>query len=269
MTATQSEQSGIRLGLSARRLRARFSLRPLRQRLRDFALGHTGREDLATFREDLARRYLCGEGIEIGALHRPLRLPRGTHVRYVDVMSRQELLEVHSSAVYGNPRWIVETDVVDDGERLEKFEDGSLDFVIANHMLEHTEDPIGALSHLVRVLRSNGVLFLTLPDPRHTFDALRPRTSVEHLLRDHQEGPHLSREEHYREWARIECLADARIDSRVAEFAEEGARHHFHVWELEDFLTLIRALSLPMQLEHAQAHLDEFAVILRRRGEVT
>jgi hypothetical protein len=37
--------------------------------------------------------------------------------------------------------------VVDDGTRLASFADGSLDFVIANHMLEHFEDPIAALEH--------------------------------------------------------------------------------------------------------------------------
>src|SRR5262249_38602818 len=132
------------------------------------------------------------------------------------------------------------------------------------HVLEHTEDPIAALHSLVRVLRPSGILFLTLPDPRRTFDELRPRTSVEHVLRDHQEGPHVSREQHYREWAFVECLPDDRIAARVAQFAEEGTRHHFHVWELGGFLELIDALALPTSLELAQVHLDEFAVVLRR-----
>jgi hypothetical protein len=41
-------------------------------------------------------------------------------------------------------------------------------------------------------------------------------------------------------------------------------RHHSHVWELDGFLELLRALDLSVRLELAQAHLDEFAVILRR-----
>jgi SAM-dependent methyltransferase len=225
------------------------------------------RADLATFREDLARRYLQGDGIEIGALHRPLRLPAAARVRYVDIMSRDELLATHSSAVYGDPRWVVNTDVIDDGERLESFADQSVDFVIANHMLEHTEDTIAALQHLVRVLRPGGVLFLTLPDARHTFDALRPRTTVEHLLRDHREGPNASREEHYREWAVVECLPEERIAERVAQFASQRTRNHFHVWELAGFLDFLFTLELGITLEFAQAHKDEFAVVLRRLGD--
>lgn len=222
------------------------------------------RDDLATIREDLARRYLSGGGIEIGALHRPVRVPPAAHVRYVDVMSRDDLLATYSSAVYGNPKWVVETDVIDNGERLEAFEDESEDFVIANHILEHTEDPIAALGHLVRVLRPGGVLFLTLPDARYTFDALRARTTVDHLLRDHQEGPEVSRQTHYQEWAVVECLPEDQIPDRIAQFAREGTRHHFHVWELEGFLELLAAVHLPVRLLHAQRHLDEFAVILQR-----
>jgi predicted SAM-dependent methyltransferase len=77
----------------------------------------------------------------------------------------------------------VEIDVIDDGSRLASFGDQSIDFVVANHVLEHLEDPVAALHHWLRVLRPRGVLFLTLPDAQHTpFDAARERTSVEHLL---------------------------------------------------------------------------------------
>ena len=246
------------------RVRTRLSMRPARQRLRDVLLRRSDRVDQATFREDLARRYLLGDGIEIGALHRPLRVPPAARVRYVDLLTREELLATHSSAVYGNPRWVVATDVIDNGERLSSFADASVDFVVANHVLEHAEDPIEALNNFVRVLRPGGILFLTLPDARHTFDASRPRTTLEHLLRDHREGPHGSRKEHYREWARVECLPDDQIAARVAEYAEADTRHHFHVWELDGFLDLLRALGLPIRLELAQAHQDEFAAILRR-----
>ena len=241
-----------------------LSTRPARRRLRDLLLRASDRDDLQAFREDLARRYLAGDGIEIGALHRSLRVPLSARVRYVDVMSRDHLLSTYSPAVYGNPKWVVETDVIDNGERLETFEDESVDFVIANHVLEHTEDPIAALHHLVRVIRPGGELFLTLPDARYTFDALRERTTVEHLLRDHRDGPEVSRQTHYREWAVVECLPEEEIPARVEEFTREGTRHHFHVWELEGFLDFLGAVSLPARLVHAQTHADEFAVILRR-----
>jgi hypothetical protein len=49
-----------------------------------------------------------------------------------------------------------------------------------------------------------------------------------------------------------------------AQYALEDARHHFHVWELEDFVAFVLAIELPCRLTHAQAYLKEFAVILRK-----
>jgi hypothetical protein len=57
-----------------------------RRRLRDLVL-RRGSDDRFVAREDLARRYLRGGGIEIGALTWPLRVPPGTRVRYVDPAS--------------------------------------------------------------------------------------------------------------------------------------------------------------------------------------
>jgi SAM-dependent methyltransferase len=243
---------------------ARWGSRRVRQLLHDALLSASELDDNDAFRGGVARRFLRGDGIEIGALHRPMRVPRSARVRYVDVMSRQELLAIHSGPLYVNPSWVREPDVVDDGERLASFADASVDFVIANHMLEHAEDPIGALGNFARVLRPGGVMFIALPDARRTFDALRERTSVEHLLRDHSLGPGVSRAMHYREWAFVECLPQELVAERVACFEREKARHHFHVWELDGFLDLSRAISLPVSLEFAATHSNEFVTVFRR-----
>jgi predicted SAM-dependent methyltransferase len=222
----------------------------------------------AVTREDLARRYLQGDGIEIGPLTWPMRMPPGARVRYVDHAGRDELIRLYGDSFDGQGAYasaIPETDVVDDGATLATFADASVDFVVANHVLEHIEDPIGALENLLRVIRPGGVLFLALPDARHTFDARRDRTSVDHLLRDHRDGPEGSRHAHYEEWARIiESRPEDQVAQRVAEFAAEEARNHFHVWELDTFLELIRALDLPCSLELGQTNHHEFIVILRR-----
>ena len=213
-------------------------------------------------RDDLAFRYLQGEGIEIGALYRPQRVPPGVRVRYVDHAGGDDLYEI-----YPDHDWVQPPDVVDEAETLAKFDDESLDFVIANHVLEHVEDPVTALHAFLRVLRPGGVVFITLPDARHNFDQRRARTTVEHVLRDHREGPETSRREHYEEWAHIiEGIDDDRlVAERADQFAAEGTRNHFHVWVLESFLELLFALELPVTLESASSTEFEFAVILRKR----
>jgi predicted SAM-dependent methyltransferase len=245
----------------ARDLTGRFdATRRARRWLRD-VVARSGPPHWKATREDLSFRYLRGDGIEIGALYSPLRVPPGARVRYVDHASGDELRRI-----YPEHDWVQVPDVVDEGERLAKFGDESLDFVIANHMLEHVEDPIEALGHFLRVLRPGGVLFLTLPDPRRTFDGRRERTTVEHLLRDHREGPQVSRREHQLEWARVvEAIGDEDdVAQRVDEYEREGSRHHFHVWEVESFLAFVLALGLPVDVEAAQVTDDEFAVILRK-----
>jgi SAM-dependent methyltransferase len=261
--------SEFRLDSIARTLRRWIARSPAQLRLRDLVLD-VGRRKLFVYREDLARRYLRGSGIEIGAMALPMRVPPSVQVHQLDRMSRAELIESEGPAMRGvgaDPEHIVEIDIVDDAATLAKVSDASVHFVVANHVLEHLEDPIGALQNMIRVLRPGGTLLLTLPDPAHSFDARRPPTSVAHLLADHEHGPEVSRAAHYREWAQlIEGVPADRVDARAAEFAEQDARHHFHVWRLSDFLTLLLAIDLPAEVIHAQSYLKEFAVVMRRGG---
>jgi SAM-dependent methyltransferase len=224
-----------------------------------------GASDRKTIREDVALRFLRGEGVEIGALDFPLRLPRGARVRYVDYLDATGLREAYGSTLReGRP--LIVPDVVDDGARLNSFADASLDFVVANHMLEHVEDPIAAFQHQLRVLRPGGVLYLTLPDARQTFDAPRKRTTTEHLLQDHREGPQVSRREHYEECARhIEGHSGETVRKRAQEMEAQGLRPHFHVWEPVTFAGFLAALDLPCSLELLQASVGEFVVVVRKQ----
>ena len=54
------------------------------------------------------------------------------------------------------------------------------------------------------------IAYLAIPDKRFTFDEACAVTSVEHLLRDHEEGPDVSLREHYEDW----CRADFSFSTR-------------------------------------------------------
>ena len=238
-----------------------------KKRLRDVML-FDGVERWWVAREDLARRYLQGEGIEIGAFTWPMRVPKGASVKYLDHAPRDELIRGYGDT-FGkegtNGAMIPETDIVDDGEVLAKVADESQDFVIANHVLEHMPDPIKALGHWLRVLRPGGILFLSLPDGRHTFDRFREPTTLEHLLRDHAEGPEVSRWQHYREWAKyIEGRGDETLDERAAEYEAIDERNHFHVWTADTFLGMLPGFGLPCTVEAAQRTQHDFVCILAK-----
>jgi SAM-dependent methyltransferase len=214
----------------------------------------------------IANKYLRGEGIEIGALHRPLKTPRSATVKYVDRLTVEDLRK-HYPELAELP--LVKTDIIDDGQKLGTVGDASQDFVIANHFLEHAPDPIATVSNLFRVLKTGGVLYLTLPDKRYTFDVDRPVTTLEHVIRDHEEGPEWSRLEHYREWSRLVEKRDGEEAERYAEeLIEKDYSIHFHVWSPTEMLELViylkTGVGLPLDIELFCQNQGECIFILRK-----
>jgi SAM-dependent methyltransferase len=234
-------------------------------------------------RAAFANSYLIGEGIEIGPLHQPLAVPPHAHVRYVDRMLTPDLRREYPELADWN---LTNVDIVDDGEKLETIAAESQDFIVANHFLEHTEDPVGTIETHLGKLKPGGVLFYAVPDKRFTFDFRRPPTPIEHMVADHEEGPARSRAEHYREWCRLVIDAEAGASPSVGnaeqaaseEWVEERARQleaqaysiHMHVWTQAEFLKLILALRErnddTFDLEAAARVGIEFIVVLRKDG---
>src|SRR5262249_21754910 len=147
------------------------------------------------------------------------------------------------------------------------------DFVVANHLIEHCQDPIGTLSAYSRVLRDGGILYLAAPDRRRSrFDRRRAETTLEHLVEDHESGPADSRATHYDEWAElgIEVPADE-APERARALEAEGYSIHFHTFTLSSFLGLLlhcrAAYSVPLEVLAAETNDHEFIVIARKASE--
>ena len=155
--------------------------------------------EVVAARARIGAPYLTGAGIEIGALNAPTPLPAGARVRYVDRLSLDDLRGQYRELV---DETFVAVDIVDDGERLATIADASLDFLIANHMLEHCENPLGTLRTHLRKMKPGGWLFYAIPEARTGFDATRPRTTSAHLVDDDADGGERARFAHYVEWAR-------------------------------------------------------------------
>jgi SAM-dependent methyltransferase len=230
-------------------------------------------------RGNLAERFLSGEGLEIGPLHQPLAMPPQAVPRYVDRMTVDELRSEYPEL----EDWdLTEPDIVDDGEALGTIAAASQDFVVANHFLEHCENPINTIETHLGKLKPGGILFYAVPDKRFTFDFRRPITPLEHMVADYEEGPERSRREHYDEWARLVIddqapesgngvrASEAWVRSKARELERDSYSIHMHVWTQVEFLQLILAcrarLEDAFEIEAAARQGIEFIVVLRKQG---
>lgn len=189
-------------------------------------------------REVLARRYLRGSGIEVGALHAPVPAVNAK-VRYVDRMNTDDLRRQYPEL---NDMPLVPVDIIDDGERLTTIADESQDFVIANHFLEHCENPLMTLDNLLRVIVPGGILYLALPEQRRSdLDQGRAITPFAHLVADLEQGPEVSRRQHYQEWvdARPASLDAVQLHHNPDVLMEIGYSIHFHVWDVWAMLDML------------------------------
>lgn len=230
------------------------------------------RQDL---RPKLVKQYIKGNGIEIGALHQPLQVSNKTaNVRYVDRLSVPELREHYPELADLN---LQNVDIVDNGELLTSFSESSVDFIIANHFLEHTQDPVRTIKRHVEVLRDNGILYLAVPDKRFTFDRLREVTSLEHFRNDHSSGPETSYLDHVHEYVKkVDCLTGIAFEEKVQQIIERNYSIHFHVWDassLKEFMNrlIIEEQKVPVQLVEFVENpaREECICILRKNGKST
>jgi SAM-dependent methyltransferase len=213
----------------------------------------------------LAARYLEGAGIEIGALNRPTLLPSKCRIMYLDRMGTATLQAQYPEIP---AKEIQHVDIVGNCERLDLLSLPELDFIIANHFLEHCQDPIGTLASFVRVLRPQGKIYLAIPNRVRTFDSERSPTPPSHFLNDFRDGGASSRHEHYEEWvSQVNHVSEAQTPEKVQELMDADYSIHFHVWTPNEFLQFVdlvsRSLSIELEIVACLENDGEFLVVLR------
>ena len=226
-----------------------------------------GSEDFElTARQGLARKFLRGSGVEIGALQRKLALPESCRVRYVDRMHMADLLE-HYPEMRQFP--LQAPDVVDNGEQLATIAEGSLDFLVANHFFEHSENPLKTMMNFLRVLKPHGILFMAVPDKRYTFDARRPSTNFDTIRATYQSGVRPDRKHLYGEWVEFaELNTGPERESRVSALLQENYSIHFNVWSADELLAFLlqarQEFALPFNISSVVCSDNETIVLLER-----
>lgn len=256
--------------------RCKQQLREARHAIKTIAEGGEESRSLAPViarmdaRQVLSYRHLRGQGLEIGALHRPTPMAAGAHTKYYDYLSAEEnrkrLPELANEK-------LVHVDYIGDGEKLEQIADGSLDYLIANHMLEHCQNVIATMRVFWSKLKDGGVLFITLPDKRFTFDYRRELTPFEHLQQDEARGPGQSLYDHYVDFQRNVvgtkggCLTEAEVR------ALPHVDVHFHVWTqveiIEMFLRMRREHGFEWEIAAIMHNGHEVVVVARKEKVVS
>jgi SAM-dependent methyltransferase len=221
-----------------------------------------GRRSMFDVREELARRYLKGEGVEIGGLNGSVKIPAGSKVKYADLKPLDDL-----KACYPDISFIQQPDIITDLESLDGIADASLDFFIANHVLEHVENPLRALHSISRVLRTGGVAFIALPDKRYTFDKQRAVTPLAHLIRDFESGPEWSINAHYLDWAEnVEGLRGKEAIERASILLSARDNIHFHVWDfsaMKEMFSYVQGMT-DLTIRHSRQNRVECVWIISR-----
>lgn len=219
-------------------------------------------------RWQLSKDYISGKGLELGASNDPLRVRKNVRVIYVDRIDQFAAL-IHFPEL--DEAKFTPVDVLDDGENLCSIARQSQDFLIANHFLEHCQNPIAAIkTHLSRI-KVGGILYYAVPDKRKTFDIKRPLTSFEHILRDYRDGPEASLDAHLHE--HVDFIEGEPFrnepEERVQHLKNINRSIHFHVWDANSFLDFLNktneVLGYPFSIvEYVRDNDNENIAILRK-----
>lgn len=217
----------------------------------------------------MSRQFIGrGNGLEIGALHRPLSVNDKVNVSYVDRMDETALQETYAEVANCK---LKKVDIIDDGEKLETVADASQDFIIANHMLEHCEDPIRTIENHIMKLKDGGILFYSIPDKRFTFDRHRKLTTFEHLVEDYTKGVEHSRKRHYQEWLTDVVHHGKKytiIEAELQQLMTLKASIHFHCWNKRTFIDFLHQtrnlLQQSFEICAVKQNYNEIIAILRK-----
>lgn len=198
----------------------------------------------AALRTCCANRYLAGQGIELGPEANPLVVTTNkVSIEYVDRLRPEETAKIYAIPL----EHIVRPDYFAEADKLSIFGDGRFDFVIANHLLEHMVDPIGAIVEWLRVLKDNGTLFLTVPNYRcNEYDFSRKPVTIRHLIDDYR-ALHADRKtEHWKEFIElVEGInpGEPAFLERLNLFENIDFRIHMHVFDNQLVVDIFKFLS--------------------------
>ena len=188
--------------------------------------------------------------LEIGPFVTPLL--RHENMKYVDIMSKEELVE-RAEKIGLCVDQAIDVDFVCKNGRFDMIEE-KFQIVTSSHNLEHQPDLISHLNEVSSLLEHGGRYVMIVPNSMYCFDADLPRSKISEIFNAHRdqrtvhtlgsviEGSALTTHNdssvHWsnQERDRYKCLDPERISNAIKAFnSAEGSYIDVHAWQFEPY----------------------------------
>ena len=131
--------------------------------------------------------YFCkGDGLEVGALCYPYLFNNDCNVKYADIFENTKLRSILDDVPLDNlyEKKLVDVEFILKPPRflLDPIDENTFDFVYSSHVIEHTPNPISALSDQLRVTKPGGIIYAVMPNKKNTYDRTRKVTPSDILI---------------------------------------------------------------------------------------
>ena len=216
----------------------------------------------------VAKMFIRGVGIEVGAGPRPWPIPPGATCGYGDIRDSAELQKYFG-------KQDVQAGSAIDAQSFEGVADASMDFIISAHVIEHLFDPIGSIVNAVRRLKPGGCLLLAVPNMVNTWDKGRTPTPLSHLIADSHDGGDATKLEAYTEFLRDvarpqwgNATSDEAMEREARRMMERKQDIHVHCWTYDSFAMMLdhTATVAPMHCVGGTESGNECIFVMRRNA---
>jgi len=201
-------------------------------------------------------KFLCkGNGLEVGALSCPHKFHPDCKISFADINNESGLrnvLDNFPEKIYEGK--LVKLDYILKKPKylFEQIKNNTFDFVYSSHCLEHSLNPIATLVDQIRITKSGGIIYTSIPNKKYTYDKNRKTTSISKLIDKFQKKIFYITEEEATEIIRNtkdHPLYDKYQDKNdeIKKYAKEIADsfdgiHHIHTYDQNNVIEILNYL---------------------------
>lgn len=151
-----------------------------------------------------------------------------------------------------------------DAHSLPMLEDESVDFVASSGTVEHLTNPLKALLEWKRILKKGGLMYMSVPYYKKTFDHRRAVTPLSHLIEDYKNNTGLDDTTHTEEFLKNFDASKELVYGEFEPWYENFKTNpqiytHFHVFDKKLVREMMEYLGFkPEKLFYAEATVEYY-----------